>query len=344
MSPASRRAAPSHAPSAAPLAARLYAQLAHGGFVSGTQLAQRLRVSRSAVWKAAGALRGLGVVVHAVRNRGYRLPTYCAPLEAARVRALLAAEAARRVRRLEAVWSLDSTNRALLERTDLPSGLADVMLAEYQTAGRGRRGRAWLAPPGGAICLSLSWSFPQVPRDLGALGLAVGVCALRALRRHTAADLRLKWPNDLMLEERKLAGILIEMRAESAGPTYVVIGIGINMALGTAAQKRIAATGTEAIDLKSAGVEPGARDAVIADLIAAILSGLLAFEQHGLRPFAEEWKQADCLRGRIVNVHASEGDTRGLARGIDLGGALLVETERGVQKFVSGDVTVRRDA
>lgn len=350
-----------------PNAEQVYAQLAAGGFRSGAELARQLGVSRNTIWKAVVALRGLGVEVHAVRNRGYRLPSPGEPLDAAAVRAALTDEARRRVRQIDTVWSVDSTNAALLARADLPFGCADALAAEYQTAGRGRLGRAWLAPPGGAICLSLGWRFPQLPRDLGALGLAVGVCALRALRgcipsealraaahgeqqaRNDAAaggrvrgSVALKWPNDLTVEDRKLGGILIEMRAESAGPAYVVVGIGLNVALGGKLIEEIAAAGTLPTDLASLGATPARRNAVIAALIAEIVAGLAQFQQDGLRPFADEWRAADALRGRPVVVRtAAETVSHGIARGIDASGALLVETPQGLQKLISGDVSVR---
>jgi BirA family biotin operon repressor/biotin-[acetyl-CoA-carboxylase] ligase len=329
---------------AAPLVARVYGALARGGFHSGTELARLLGVSRSAIWKAAMMLRELGVVVHAVRNRGYRLPTACEALDTERIRELLTADVRGRIRRMDAAWSLASTNATLLARTDLRSGEADVLVAEYQTAGRGRRGRPWMAPPGGAICLSIGWSFPQVPRDLGALGLAVGVCVLRALRRHVTRSISLKWPNDLLVEERKLAGILIEMRAETNGPSYVVIGVGINVALGPKLLEQIAAAGTQAVDLRAAGADHTSRNAVIASLVESIVSGLLEFAHTGLRPFLDEWKRADALRGRAIDVHSGERVVSGLARGIDLAGALLVETPAGVQRFVAGEVSVRAQA
>jgi BirA family biotin operon repressor/biotin-[acetyl-CoA-carboxylase] ligase len=246
-----------------------------------------------------------------------------------------------RVRALDTRWKVASTNATLLECADLPSGSADILLAEYQTAGRGRRGRAWMAPPGGAICLSIGWSFPQVPRELGALGLAVGVCALRALRRHTTQPIHLKWPNDLLFEEGKLGGILIEMRAEAAGPSYVVVGVGVNVALGPKLLKGIAAAGTRAIDVQAAGADPTQRNAIVASLVDAIVRGLVEFEHAGLRPFVDEWKRADALRGCAVNVNSGERITRGLARGIDAGGALIVETPQGLQTFIAGDVSVR---
>jgi BirA family biotin operon repressor/biotin-[acetyl-CoA-carboxylase] ligase len=237
-----------------------------------------------------------------------------------------------------------STNTVLMKRENPPFGSSEVMLAEYQTAGRGRRGRAWLAPPGGAICLSLSWSFREVPRELGALGLVVGVCALRALLQLGLQNVRLKWPNDLLVEDRKLSGMLIELRAESSGPACVVIGIGMNVSLGAPLLDRIAQTGTAATDLATSGLSQPSRNAVVAGLIASCLQGLLDFEREGLKPFIGEWREADALRGRPVTVQAQEGPVSGVARGVDIDGALLVETPQGLRKFISGDVSVRATA
>jgi BirA family biotin operon repressor/biotin-[acetyl-CoA-carboxylase] ligase len=333
------RAAPARA---APLAARVFARLADGRFHSGEELARSLAVTRSAVWKAAGSLTALGAELRAVRNRGYRLAAPTEPLDASAIKGCLARDAREHIAKLQAVWSIASTNTALLERPGLKNGASEVLLAEYQTAGRGRRGRAWLAPPGGAICLSLSWTFREVPPDLGALGLVIGVCALRALREQGVRNASLKWPNDLLVGERKLGGVLIDLRAESAGPAYVVIGIGLNVALGEQVLRRIAEAGLPAADLSDAGLGAPSRNQVAAGLIGACVRGLMEFERQGLKPFIEEWRSADALRGRPVDVKAVEGTTsRGLARGIDVHGALMVETPQGVRRFISGDVTVR---
>ncbi|MGH8303165.1 MAG: HTH domain-containing protein, partial [Steroidobacteraceae bacterium] len=167
---------------APPLVARVFAELADGEFHSGEQLAEKLGVTRAAIWKAVESLRDLGATLHAVRNRGYRLRSGSEALDSKRIVSLLAPTARPHVRSVETAWTVDSTNTALLARQSPPFGSCEILLAEYQTAGRGRRGRAWLAPPGGSICLSLSWAFREVSPDLGALGLVIGVCALRALR------------------------------------------------------------------------------------------------------------------------------------------------------------------
>lgn len=331
-----------------PLAARVFARLADGQFHSGEALAQSLGVSRSAVWKAVRTLRTLGATLHAVPNRGYCLRSGLQPgsgtvseaLDVGRIASLLPESVRESVRRVEAAWMVDSTNSMLLRRPNPPLGTSEVFLAEYQSAGRGRRGRAWLAPPGGAICLSLSWSFREVPQELGALGLAIGVCALRALRAAGVHGVSLKWPNDLLVEGRKLGGILIELRAESGGPAAVVIGIGLNVALGEALLAEIERTGIPATDLASTPA-PTSRNAVAAALIAEITQGLKRFETEAMRPFLEEWRAADALHGSQIEVQTAAGKVCGWAKGIDLHGALVVETPRGLQRFISGEVTVR---
>src|SRR6185312_17235292 len=152
---------------ALPLVARVFSALADGEFHSGEQLAETLGVTRSAVWKAVESLRELGATLHAVQNRGYRLRSGSDALDSKRITNLLLPTVRTCIRRVETAWTVDSTNSVLLARQNPPFGTCDVLLAEYQTAGRGRRGRAWVAPPGGSICVSLCWTFREVPQDLG---------------------------------------------------------------------------------------------------------------------------------------------------------------------------------
>ena len=325
----------------APLVARVFAELCDGEFHSGEDLAQVLGVTRSAVWKAANALRDLGTPLEAVRNRGYKMLASGEPLSAERICEGISRGVRDKLVRVDVEWSTGSTNTGLMDRPNPPQGRSEVLLAEFQTAGRGRRGRTWLAPPGGAVCLSLSWTFPQVPHDAGALSLAIGVCVLRALESQGVSGVQLKWPNDILIGDRKLGGILIELRAEAAGPACVVVGIGLNVALGSELIEKIAATGLRAIDLSTVTHARIPRNAFAACIIESCIHGLIEFEQEGLRPFIDEWRHADALRGRPVSVQAGDAKDGGLARGIDLSGALLVETPGGLKKFFSGEVTVR---
>ena len=326
----------------AALRERLIGLLADGEFHSGERLAGTLQVSRTAVWKHLQSFSELGLELHKVPKRGYRLAQPIDLLDVATLKRLISAESRRHLRTLEVLLQTDSTNSRLLAVDDLPPGKVDVCLAEYQSAGRGRRGRDWIAPFGGAICLSLGWVFPEPPRQLSALSLAVGVAVMRALGRFGARDIRVKWPNDVLLANRKLGGILCELRAEAGGPAYVVIGIGLNVRLNAAARRTIAATGVEAADLSEAlAPAPAERAAVVAALVDELIAALGQFQRDGLSPFVQAWRDADALHGVEARVSLGDKQHRGIARGIDADGALVLETPAGVLRFISGEVSVR---
>lgn len=320
---------------------RVYRLLSDGQFHSGSALASRCGVSRNAIWKAISGLRALGMNVNAVANRGYRIPNASDLLMAEQIVKLLPSEVACRLRTGQCVWRTTSTNFDLLERDAGPVGSFDFLTAESQTRGRGRRMRNWFAPPCGAVCLSISWNFASLPADASALSLAVGVCVLRALKQVGVAGVTLKWPNDLLVEGSKLGGILIELRAESGGPAYVVTGIGINVALGDTVQRQIELTGTRAADLLGLGVERADRNGIVAALIGQVVIGLTQYGRDGFNSFAPEWRAADALAGKVVTVSCDAGSVTGHARGIDIDGALCLQTRDGLQRFVTGDVSVR---
>jgi BirA family biotin operon repressor/biotin-[acetyl-CoA-carboxylase] ligase len=322
---------------------QVFRRLGDGRIASGQALADELGVTPGAVLKAVHALEGAGARIESVPNRGYRLCDGIVALDAARICAQLPAGAQARVASCEVAWALPSTNAALLAAAEPPCGQAAVLLAEHQTAGRGRRGRQWVAPLGGAVCLSVAWTFAALPRDLAALSLVAGVCALRAFAAADVRGLALKWPNDLLARGRKLGGILIEMRAESSGPAVVVIGIGVNIALGADARARVVAAGNEVVDLVELGGDTD-RNVLVARLIGEIVMALPKFAAEGFAPFSAEWRQADALRGRAVSVQLGADPQVGIARGIDAGGALLVETPTGLKHFVAGEVSVRVQA
>jgi BirA family biotin operon repressor/biotin-[acetyl-CoA-carboxylase] ligase len=154
----------------------------------------------------------------------------------------------------------------------------------------------------------------------------------------------LKWPNDLVTAEGKLGGILIEMRAESGGPVHVVAGIGLNVALDEAARTAVKATGNTADDIRAHCVPVPDRNAIVAALLARLIPAFEGFPRHGLAPHLDNWQKCDALRDHEVRVENAGEITRGVARGIDAHGALLVETPTGVQRFISGEVTVRIDS
>ena len=233
-----------------------------------------------------------------------------------------------------------STNSDLLGKAaTLPSGA--VLAAEHQTAGRGRRGRAWHAPPGASLMFSLLWKFPQGTGTLSGLSLAVGVAAARALEAAGAPAVKLKWPNDLLARQggrlAKLGGILIELGSASDGAALAVIGIGINVNLGAAAAR----IGQPATDLTALGLDRN-RNVLLALLLEHLLAILRAFERSGFAELGEEWNLRHAYAGHTVTLRA-EGcaSVEGIATGVDASGALVLETRHGRQKVVSGEVSLR---
>jgi BirA family biotin operon repressor/biotin-[acetyl-CoA-carboxylase] ligase len=320
--------------------AELLRLLADGAVHSGEELAATLAISRAAVWKRLQQLEEWGIALEARPGSGYRLQAPLDLLDADAIRDRLPQATAEKLRRLEVHESLASTSDRLLAADDLPPGRFDACLAEFQSAGRGRRGRSWVAPFASGLCLSVSWSFRDAPAMLGALSLAAGVAALRALRRFGFRQLSLKWPNDIVRGDAKLGGILIDLRGEAAGPAYVVAGLGINVRLPRAAREQLAAGGVEAIDLAALGTPP-ARNELAAATIAELVQALVEFGARGMSAFAEEWQGADALAGRPVRVLHGGRQLEGLARGVDGDGALLLESDGVRRRIVSGEVSVR---
>lgn len=322
-----------------PLAEQLFRALADGRVHSGEELAAILGVTRSAVWKAIEQLRTAGLEIEAQTHHGYRWVRPLEVLDASRI----TASATRPLRSVEVVWDIDSTNAALLARPPPPVGQFDVLLAENQSGGRGRRGRAWQASLGGSLALSLATSFEPLPRDLPALTLVVGLAVQRALCACGAEGLKLKWPNDLVTAEfEKLGGILVELRAEADGPGHVVVGIGLNLRLGASTREKIAIEGTSAADLESLGLDSAARNTLVARILDECVAALLLFAHEGFKPFSTAWAKLDALRDRPVRLLESAGEVSGIARGIDAQGALRVELADGSVKSVwSADVSVR---
>jgi BirA family biotin operon repressor/biotin-[acetyl-CoA-carboxylase] ligase len=320
--------------------AELLRLLADGALHSGEELAAALSISRAAVWKRLRQLEPWGIALEARPGRGYRLEAPLDLLDAAEVRNGLPQAAMERLRRLEVLDAIESTNDRLLAAGEPPPGRFDACLAEFQSAGRGRRGRRWVAPFASGLCLSVGWSYREAPAALGALSLAAGVAALRALRRFGFADLSLKWPNDLARADAKLGGILIDHRGEAAGAAWVVVGIGINVRLPRAARVALAAEGVDAVDLATLGTPP-ARSRLAAVLVAELVQALIEFGARGMAAFEAEWQAADALAGRPVRVLQNGQSLEGLARGVDGDGALLLEVDGARRRILSGEVSVR---
>ena len=191
--------------------------------------------------------------------------------------------------------------------------------------------------------MSLGWQFLDAPPTFSALSLAVGVATVRALRRLGIDGVGLKWPNDLIWQQRKLGGILIEMRGESAGPSQVVIGIGINVRMPATARLLLAEQQAALIsDVHEIMRErTPTRNALVAVLVEEVTKMLQTFGAKGFEPFAEEWRRLDTLADAPVRVMSGSETTFGRARGVDLNGTLLVDVDGELRRFASGEVSLR---
>lgn len=318
----------------------LIERLADGRFHSGTALAEAVGLSRGAIWKRIQRLAAYGLDIERVRGRGYRLAAPLDLLSSRAMQAELTATGGLSLHSLDVLPVVDSTNRWLLACAgELPTGQAAACLAECQTAGRGRRGRAWISPFGANLYLSVAWHLRDLPPDVGALSLVAGLAAADALDGCGFADVELKWPNDLVYEERKLGGILVDLHGQPGGACRLVVGIGINVAMPAAAARAIDQPWT---DLAAIGnVAGGLRNRLGARLIDAFLNAVSRFTRDGFESFLPEWERRDAVAGRSVQLSLPDQLIAGTALGVDRQGALRLRVGNEVKRCFSGEVSLR---
>lgn len=307
------------------------------GPVSGDALAQEAGLTRAAMWKRIEALREAGVEIDAQAGRGYALRH---PLELLRSEAIIGALppfVRAGVASLEIAWSLDSTNSELLRR-DTPAHGVAALIAERQTGGRGRRGKTWASPLAAHLYLSLSRQFSGGLARLGGLSLVAGVAAAAALHESGYPGVRLKWPNDLVVEGHKLGGLLVEGGGEHAGPVRAVIGLGLNVRMPEAMAATLDQPWTDLTHLLDSAPS---RNAVAARLLAHLVPALDRFDAEGLAPFLPHYARFDALTGREVVVHLAGTSQAGTAAGIAEDGALRVRIGGEERVFHAGEVSVR---
>jgi BirA family biotin operon repressor/biotin-[acetyl-CoA-carboxylase] ligase len=325
-------------------ARELLTLLAAGKPLSGTSLACQAGVTRAAIWKQVESLRSRGVPIEARGSAGYCLPWPLQMLDEARIRASLPATTAALLGALKVHWELDSTSSELQRRAASASD-GSMVLAETQSAGRGRRGRNWLSPPGMNLYLSCLKRFDSGFSALSGLSLAVGVIVMRTLEHLGVAGAGLKWPNDVLASAQtglggKLGGILVELSGEYQGPCAATIGIGLNLRLTPDLR---AQAGQPTSDLASlAGGSPPDRNRVAARLIHELLQGLQQFERDGFAGFATDYARHDLLHGKLINLSGASGDWKAQANGVDARGALVVRMPDGGMRLVdSAEISVR---
>lgn len=298
---------------------------------SGQVLARQLGLTRAGVWKRVQALRAAGVPIHADRRSGYALEQPLDLLDGAAIRARLPTPAPLP----EVVWSIDSTQAELLRRGPAQAS-PSVLLAERQTHGRGRRGRSWQSPLAAHLYLSLALRFELPLARLAGLSLVVGVSLAESLRALGYAEVQLKWPNDLLVNGRKLGGVLVDVSGEVGGPLLAVIGIGINVHMPAAYAAQI---DQPWCDLE--GMARIDRNVLAARLIGDLLTTLACFPRVGLDEVLMRWSALDALHGKRIRIDDGRSPFEAQALGLAADGGLRVGTAQGERVLYAGEVSVR---
>lgn len=320
-----------------PLLIPLLKRLSDGRFHSGQDLAAHFQVSRSTVFNLLQTAEQHGVRMHAVRGKGYRLAEPLSWLDEDALRALLSASGHDYT--LKTVAATHSTNSLLTQDALAGAPHRTVLYADYQLAGRGRRGRSWQSPLGGGLAFSVLWRFERGMDQLSGLSITVGLALARALSALCPAPIKLKWPNDVLAGYRKLAGILVEVQGELSGPSFAVIGIGVNEHLPARHRQEI---DQAVVDLAELGVEIS-RTELLHAILSELALGMARFEREGIRAILAEWPHWHAHEGRAVSLRTPDGQSHtGTASGLDEAGNLLLTLASGeMRKFSAGEVSLR---
>ncbi len=332
----------------------LIKRLADGKFHSGEAIAVDLGLTRAAVWKQVSKLKQMGLTVDSVRGRGYRIRQRLDLLNLEKIQTTMSGSAQSLIKSIKVHTIIDSSSDYLKQLLQYPERRMDlaaeqyfcddsapgyVCLAEYQTQGRGRRGRDWLAPFGSSLCFSLLWRFDLSSVAINGLSLALGVALIRALRDYGAKDVGLKWPNDIYWQQKKLGGILFEVFAEQGGDGYIIAGVGLNILMPAQMAQKI---DQPWIDLTQVLLgKPICRNTLAAKLLEYSSLAMQEFSNGGFDSFSEHWQEFDICRNQSVSLQMGENKITGIARGVDSQGQLILDTAQGRKIYASGEVSLR---
>lgn len=309
----------------------LIQRLSDGQFHSGETLGKELGLTRAAISKHIKVLKDYGLDVFSVTGKGYRLASPMVLLSHSAIAKDIPAGT-----NLEVLNIIDSTNQYIKQRIDhLHNG--HTCLAEAQTNGRGRHGRAWVSPYGASMYLSMFWSFAGGYQAISGLSLVVGIAINQALVDIGIAGVKLKWPNDVYLQGRKLAGVLIEAEGQLGEPCQCVIGIGLNVQL----PKETNNIDQPWTDLSSVSDKPIDRNQLASVLINQLLKHLTRFQQDGLAPFVDQWQPLDFFYDKPVKLLMGNKEITGINKGINQSGAMLLDVGGKIEPFHGGEISVR---
>ena len=322
--------------------------LSDGEFHSGESLGKQLGCSRAAVWKHLQKLEAAGLELDSVKGTGYRIMGGLDLLEEQKLRAGFSQDVSNSIRELQVFQHIDSTNKFARELAERQAATGTVILAEQQSAGRGRRGKVWISPFAANIYLSIIWDFNDGAQALQGLSLAVGVAVKRALSDYGLQSVQLKWPNDIYVDNKKLGGILLEMIGDPVGHCSVIIGVGLNVSMPAKSGSRIEQEWTDIATLLKENRPSGeplktpSRNRLAAALISEIILLLGAFESRGFAAYCDEWQAADAFYNQQATISTAKESINGVVKGVDKDGALRLQLSDGrVERFIGGELSLR---
>lgn len=320
---------------------KLIQRLSDGQFYSGKQLALELGISRTSVWNSLKKIEELGIELHAVKGKGTRLAYPMGLLDKRQVLDEVMPNVNSLLSQLEVLDCTPSTNTHLVLQSRIKKvDNGAVCLAEMQTAGKGRLGREWVSPFAQNVYISFLWNFKTGVGALSGLSLACGVAVCKALQKIGLVGHKLKWPNDILFEGKKLAGILVEIQGESQDEYTAVVGIGVNCQMTSALTEKI---DQPWVDLKAAVPnQPVSRNRIAAELINQVLPVLSAYESQGLTSSLKSWDDYDGCKGKKIRIISGKNSSTGIAKGITEFGELKLLNDAGAIELISsGEVSLR---
>ncbi len=309
--------------------------LSDSQFHSGEELGEKLGVTRAAIWKKLKKLETVGIAIHSVKGKGYRLPTELELLDAEKITRSLEFD----TDQMQICFEVDSTNSELKRQIDQGRTLPFVVIAEKQTDGKGRRGRQWEGGVAQNIMLSFGWQFESGTGAIEGLSLAVGVAVARVLKQLGVQNIGLKWPNDILINGQKICGILLEMIANS-DVCQVIIGIGLNIKMVPQDMTKVDQPWT---DLRTILGAPLSRNHIVTLLTSELTQVCQVFDQGlGMSTLLDEWMQYDVLTGSEVSIQTGNKQEFGVVKGISETGALIVDDGTAIRHLYGGEVSVRK--
>ena len=311
---------------------KLLKTLSDGAFHSGESLGAQAGISRAAISKHIKGIQEWGVDVFRVQGKGYQLARPFILLDQTTIQQQVD-------NHVEVHPVIDSTNQYLIEKTStIEKG--SVCIAEYQSAGRGRRGRQWLSPFGTNLYFSIYWRLEAGIAAAMGLSLVVGVAIVEAIQNLGIEGVKLKWPNDLYFEDKKLAGILVEMSGQAGGAAHLVIGMGMNLLMQDK-DKKIDQPWTSLSEV--IGNDQIDRNQLVVSFIKCLNQSLKDYELNGMDGFVERWNKVDNFLDRPVRLIMGDKEVEGIERGIDSHGGVLLETADGIKSYIGGEISLRRN-